>query len=150
MFRRLDEPGGSIDSTRRSLYPGGHVNPFTPAKDENRIAREYLIRWGVPNIDVLGEGNSRDTFESAVEVEKLLLQKGWKRYLLVTSASHMPRSMLAFKARAPDPIPAPGDFSLGEFELKPFHFFPGESAAGNPHILHEYVGLVNTTGVSIF
>jgi uncharacterized SAM-binding protein YcdF (DUF218 family) len=145
MFRRLEEAWRLYHIRPKPIVvSGGHVNPFTPAKDENRIARDYLIRWGVPKIDVLGEGNSRDTFESAVEVEKLLLQRGWKRYLLVTSAAHMPRSMLAFKAKAPDPIPAPGDFSLGKFELEPFHFFPGESAARGVLIsLHEYVGLVN-------
>jgi uncharacterized SAM-binding protein YcdF (DUF218 family) len=145
MFRRLEEAWRLYHIRPKPIVvSGGHVNPFTPAKDENRIARDYLIRWGVPKMDVLGEDNSRDTFESAVEVEKLLVQRGWKRYLLVTSAAHMPRSMVAFKAKAPDPIPAPGDFSLGKFELEPFHFFPGESAARGVLIsLHEYVGLAN-------
>ena len=145
MFRRLDEAWRLYHIRPKPIVvSGGHVNPFTPPKDENRIARDYLIRWGVPKSEVLGEGNSRDTFESAVEVEKLLLQKGWKRYLLVTSAAHMPRSMLAFKAKAPAPIPAPGDFSLGKFELEPFHFFPGESAARSVLAsLHEYIGLIN-------
>ena len=145
MFRRLDEAWRLYHIRPKPIVvSGGHVNPFTPAKDENRIARDYLIRWGVPKVDVLGEGNSRDTFESAVEVQRFLVQKGWKRYLLVTSAAHMPRSMLAFKAKAPEPIPAPGDFSLGKFELEPFQFFPSESAArGVLGSLHEYVGLVN-------
>src|SRR5262249_13431949 len=145
MFRRLEE-AWRLYRIRPTpiIVSGGHVNPFTTAKDENRIARDYLIRWGVPKADVLGEGNSHDTFESAVEVEKILLQKGWKRYLLVTSAAHMPRSMLAFKAKAPDPIAAPGDFSIGDFELEPFRFFPGESAAKRVLMsLHEYIGLVN-------
>lgn len=145
MFRRLEEAWRLYRIRPKPIIvSGGHVNPFTPAKDENRVARDYLIRWGVPKADVIGEGNSRDTFESAVEVEKILLQKGWKRYLLVTSAAHMPRSMLAFKAKAPEPIPAPGDFSVGNFEREPFHFFPGESAAKGVFLsLHEYIGLVN-------
>ncbi|HXV81507.1 MAG TPA: YdcF family protein [Candidatus Binatia bacterium] len=145
MFRRLEETWRLYHIRPKPIIvSGGHVNPFTLAKDENRIAREYLIRWGIPKADVLGEGNSRDTFESALEVEKLLRQKGWKRYLLVTSAIHMPRSMLAFKAKAPDPIPAPGDFSVGEFEREPFQFFPSESAAREVVAsLHEYIGLVN-------
>jgi uncharacterized SAM-binding protein YcdF (DUF218 family) len=145
MFRRLEEAWRLYHIRPKPIVvSGGHVNPFTPAKDENRIARDYLIRWGVPKTEVIGEGNSRDTFESAIEVEKLLQQKGWKRYLLVTSAVHMPRSMLAFKARAPEPIPAPGDFSLGELELEPFSFFPGEGAArGILGSIHEYIGLLN-------
>jgi uncharacterized SAM-binding protein YcdF (DUF218 family) len=145
MFRRLDEAWRLYRIRPKPIIvSGGHVNPFTPARGENRVARDYLIRWGIPKEDVLGEGKSRDTFESAIEVAKLLRQKGWKRYLLVTSAAHMPRSMVAFKAKAPEPIPAPGDFSVGEFEREPFQFFPSESAARRVLAsLHEYMGLIN-------
>jgi uncharacterized SAM-binding protein YcdF (DUF218 family) len=145
MFRRLDEAWRLYRIRRKPIIvSGGHVNPFTPDRNENQIAREFLIRWGVPKSDVLGEDRSRDTYESAVEVEKLLRNKGWKRYLLVTSAVHMPRSMLVFQAKAPEPIPAPGDFSLSKFELEPFDFFPNEGVARSIYIsLHEYVGLVN-------
>src|SRR5687767_5026197 len=90
MFRRLEEAWRLYRIQPKPIVvSGGHVNPFTPAKNENAIAREYLIRWGVPRQDVLGEDRSRDTFESAEEVQKMLRQRGWKRYLLVTSASHM-------------------------------------------------------------
>ena len=145
MFRRLEEAWRLYRlGPKPILVSGGHVNPFTPDKDENQIARSYLIRWGVPKEDVIGEGKSRDTFESAVEVAAILRQRGWKRYLLVTSALHMPRSMLAFSATAPDPIPAPGDYSIARFDLTPFDFFPGEGVAPRIYAsLHEYVGLVN-------
>lgn len=145
MFRRLDEAWRLYRMRPKPIVvSGGHVNPFTPSKNENQIARDYLIRWGVPRHDVLGEDKSRDTFESAVEVQKLLAQKGWKRYLLVTSAVHMPRSMLVFAARAPEPVPAPGDFSLGALELTPLDFFPTESAAQRLFLtVHEYLGLAN-------
>jgi uncharacterized SAM-binding protein YcdF (DUF218 family) len=145
MFRRLEEAWRLYRIQPKPIVvSGGHVNPFTPAKNENQIAREYLVRWGVPRQDVIGEDKSRDTFESAVEVQKLLAQKGWKRYLLVTSAVHMPRSMLVFAARAPEPIPAPGDFSLRELHFTPLDFFPSESAARRIFMtLHEYLGLAN-------
>jgi uncharacterized SAM-binding protein YcdF (DUF218 family) len=145
MFRRLDEAWRLYRiQPRPIILSGGHVNPFTPDKDENRIGRDYLILWGVAKEHVIGEGKSRDTFESAVEVQTLLRQRGWRRYLLVTSALHMPRSMLAFKAKAPEPIPAPGDYSLGKLRFTPLDFFPGEGAARNVYTtLHEYVGMAN-------
>jgi uncharacterized SAM-binding protein YcdF (DUF218 family) len=145
MFRRLEEAWRLYRlNPKPIIVSGGHVNPFTPSMNENEIAREYLIRWGVPKQDVLFEARSRDTFESAVEVEKILRSKSWKRYLLVTSAAHMPRSMVAFAARAPEPVPAPGDFSLSRFVVTPLHLFPNESAAANISFsLHEYVGLIN-------
>lgn len=145
MFRRLDEAWRLYRvQPKPIIVSGGHVNPFTADKNENRIARDYLIRWGVPPDDVIGEANSRDTFESAVEVQKLLKQKGFRRYLLVTSAVHMPRSMLAFSALAPDPVAAPGDFSLGGMEITPFDLIPNEPVARKIFItLHEYLGLAN-------
>lgn len=145
MFRRLDEAWRLYRlEPKPIIVSGGHVDPFTPAKDENAIAREFLIRWGVPESDVIGEEKSRDTFENALETRKLLKKYGWKRYLLVTSAIHMPRSMLVFSNRVPEPIPAPGDFSIGEIELTPFAFLPNETVA--PKIfeaLHEYAGCLN-------
>jgi uncharacterized SAM-binding protein YcdF (DUF218 family) len=145
MFRRLEEAWRLYRiQPKPIIVSGGHVDPFTPAQDENRIARDYLIRWGVPKSEVIGEDLSRDTFESAVEVEKLLKKKGWKRYLLVTSAIHMPRSLLVFSPLAPEPVPAPGDFSLSEFELTPLDVFPNEQVARKIFMaIHEYLGLAN-------
>jgi len=145
MFRRLEEAWRlyRIDP-KPIIVSGGHVDPFTPDRNENKIARDYLIRWGVPAANVIGEGQSRDTFESAAEVAKLLKTRGWKRYLLVTSAIHMPRSYTVFSALAPEPIAAPGDFSLGELELTPFAFFPNEQVARRIFVaIHEYLGLAN-------
>ncbi|HEY7165561.1 MAG TPA: YdcF family protein [Candidatus Binatia bacterium] len=145
MFRRLDEAWRLYRIRRRPIIvSGGHVNPFTREEDENGIARDFLIKWGVPKQDIYSEDRSRDTFESALEVEKILRQKNWKRYLLVTSAEHMPRSMLAFGSRAPEPVPAPGDFGIGEFKPNPLGFFPTEGAArGIGSAVHEYLGLLN-------
>lgn len=145
MFRRLDEAWRLYRiQPKPIIVTGGHVDPFTPARDENKIAREFLIRWGVPERDVIGEEKSRDTFENALETRKVLQKRGWKRYVLVTSALHMPRSMLVFSARVPEPIPAPGDFSVGEIEWTPFAFVPNVSVA--PKIfaaIHEYAGWLN-------
>jgi uncharacterized SAM-binding protein YcdF (DUF218 family) len=145
MFRRLDEAWRlyRIDP-KPIIVSGGHVNPFTPDRGENKIACDYLLRWGVAQHHVFGEAKSRDTFESALETGKLLKQKGWKRYLLVTSAVHMPRSMLAFSTAAPEPIPAPGDFTLRQARFSPLDLAPSVSAAQAIALtLHEYVGLTN-------
>jgi uncharacterized SAM-binding protein YcdF (DUF218 family) len=145
MFRRLDEAWRLYRvNPKPIIVSGGHVNPFTPDRGENKIACDYLLRWGVAPQHVISEAKSRDTFESAVETRKLLKQRGWKRYLLVTSAVHMPRSMLAFSSVAPEPIPAPGDFTLREERLSPLDFAPSVSAARAIALtLHEYVGLIN-------
>ncbi|HEY2988203.1 MAG TPA: YdcF family protein [Candidatus Binatia bacterium] len=142
MFRRLDEAWRLYRIRPKPIVvSGGHVNPLTPPRNENQIVCDYLILWGVPKAQVIGEAASRDTFESAVEVEKILRQRGWKRYLLVTSAIHMPRSMLAFASVAPQPIPAPGDFTIRSGRGNPF---PSEDAARKIFdAVHEYIGLAD-------
>jgi uncharacterized SAM-binding protein YcdF (DUF218 family) len=145
MFKRLDEAWRLYRANPKPIIvSGGHVNPFTPDRGENKIACDYLVRWGVPQDHVLSEAKSRDTFESAVETAKLLKRRGWQRYLLVTSAAHMPRSMLVYSAAAPEPVPAPGDFSLGPAELSPLSLAPSIGAArAITSSLHEYFGLIN-------
>ena len=145
MFRRLDEAWRLYRIRPKPIIiSGGHVNPFTPALDENKIARDFLIRWGVPKKDIIGEENSRDTFENALATQTVLKKHGWKRYLLVTSAMHMPRSMMVFAELVPEPIPAPGDFSVEKFELTPFDFFPNEEVAAKMFAtIHEYLGMAN-------
>jgi uncharacterized SAM-binding protein YcdF (DUF218 family) len=145
MFRRLDEAWRLYRiAPKPIIVSGGHVDPFTPPRDENKIACDYLVLWGVPARHVIPEPNSRDTFESAISVKKILDRKGWKRYLLVTSAVHMPRSMLAFETVIPEPIAAPGDFTVGNNPFSPLHLFPSEETAGRMSAaLHEYLGLIN-------
>jgi uncharacterized SAM-binding protein YcdF (DUF218 family) len=141
LFNRLDEAWRLYRLDPKPIVvSGGHVDPLTVPENENQIARDYLIRWGVPVKHVIAEDESRDTFESAIAMQKLLQQKGWKRYLLVTSAIHMPRSMLAFQSIAPQAIAAPGDFTA---VFSPAEILPNEDAAAK--ILasaHEYLGIV--------
>jgi hypothetical protein len=108
MFRRLDEAWRLYRIRRKPIVvSGGHVNPFTPAANENQIARDYLIGWGVPPTDVLGEDRSRDTFESALESKNSPHKDGAAISGHLNRA--MPRSMLAFRPSA-GTDPAPGIF----------------------------------------
>jgi uncharacterized SAM-binding protein YcdF (DUF218 family) len=142
LFRRLDEAWRLYRLRPKPIIvSGGHVNPLTPSRNENGVACDYLLLWGVPKEHVIPEPGSRDTFESAVQVQKILAQRGWTRYLLVTSAVHMPRSMLAFATVAPEPLAAPGDFTV---RLGTGGILPSEDAARRvTDAVYEYVGLIN-------
>ncbi len=145
MFRRLDEAWRLYRLRPKPIIvSGGHVDPFTAPMNENQIACDYLILWGIPKTHVISEPHSRDTFESALQVQKILEQRGLKRYLLVTSAVHMPRSMLAFQSVTPGAVAAPGDFTIGEYRFSPLSLFPSEAAAQKMSAtVHEYIGLAN-------
>jgi uncharacterized SAM-binding protein YcdF (DUF218 family) len=142
LFHRLDEAWRLYRIRPKPIVvSGGHVDPLTRSHNENQIACDYLILWGVPKEQIISESRSRDTFENAIEVGNIVRQKGWKRYLLVTSAVHMPRSMLVFSSIAPEPIPAPGDFTYvgGAATI----LVSEEAADRIADAAHEYLGILN-------
>jgi uncharacterized SAM-binding protein YcdF (DUF218 family) len=139
LFHRLDEAWRLYRIRPKPIVVSGGP-PIAPLRDDTKVARDYLLLWGVRPEHVIVEPESRDTFESALQLRKILQQKGWRRYLLVSSAIHMPRSMLAFAAVTPEPIAAPGDFTV---RIKGGGIFPSEEAAGKiTSGVYEYLGLV--------
>jgi uncharacterized SAM-binding protein YcdF (DUF218 family) len=144
-FARLDEAWRLYRCDPKPIIAsGGYAGPDTHPEIVNGVMRDYLIRWGVPPQHIIQEAESRDTFESAVAVGKIIRLKGWRRYLLVTSALHMPRSMMVFRALAPEPVAAPGDFRVARLLLDPLSFFPKEESANKSYeVIHEYLGLLN-------
>ncbi len=69
-----------------------------------------LEMLGVPRSAMWFEPDSRNTYESAVSCKTILQAKGIHRIILVTSASHMPRSVGLFEHQGFEVIPAPTDF----------------------------------------
>lgn len=95
---------------------------------------------GVNPQRVVLEPDSRDTAEQAGFIKDLV---GNDKFILVTSASHMPRSMALFRKRGLDPIPAPaGHLVRGSFNLHPMALFPtGEALGRSEAAFHEYLGI---------
>jgi len=60
--------------------------------------KEVLVKWGIPKEDVLIETKSKNTYENAVETKKELKKHPELiSYLLITSGTHMKRSLACFK-----------------------------------------------------
>lgn len=77
---------------------GGSGEVFNQEFKESQILKDYLIKLGIPEEDILIETNSRNTYENAVEAAKILKPKENNHsYLLITSAFHMRRSNTCFK-----------------------------------------------------
>jgi uncharacterized SAM-binding protein YcdF (DUF218 family) len=75
--------------------------------DETSAMRGIAERLGVPADRIVEESESRDTKDHPRKLAPLL---GGERFLLVTSATHLPRAMALFRAAGLDPVPAPVDF----------------------------------------
>src|SRR5262249_16240007 len=81
----------------RILYSGGNASFALPGGSEAPIAAALLETFGVPARRLILEGKSRTTAENAEFSRRLAMPKPGERWLLVTSAYHMPRSIGAFR-----------------------------------------------------
>ncbi len=79
------------------VYSGGTGSLLEPGLREADAAAQFLHRLGVDPSRVLFERNSRNTFENAVLTRQRVLPATGDRWLLVTSARHMPRAVGAFR-----------------------------------------------------
>src|SRR5258708_5435980 len=81
----------------RILYSGGKASPAPPGRGEAEFAAALFESLGGPARRLMREGESRTTAENAAFSRRLVMPKPGERWLLVTSACHMPRSIGAFR-----------------------------------------------------
>lgn len=83
---------------RKILLTGGSGSLLQNHPSEAVEAREFLLEAGVPDSNIIVEGASRNTYESAVFTQKILAEKHpGASCLLLTSAWHMRRSVGCFR-----------------------------------------------------
>lgn len=96
------------------------------------------IALGVDKKDIIINGKPKDTYEEAIYIKSIV---GSEPFILVTSATHMPRAMMLFKSLELNPIPAPTDFHKKEF--RGFLRTPGIGSLNNSQMaIHEYLGIL--------
>lgn len=100
------------------IASGGRIDWNSAGQPEAADMAELLEMMGVPRDAILQEPNSLNTYQNAVNVKKILDEKGIQKVLLVTSALHMPRSLLIFQRQEINAIPAPTDFLVSEPEMQ--------------------------------
>ncbi|MDE1566659.1 YdcF family protein [Aquabacter sp. P-9] len=92
------------------VFSGGSGELGESAPMEARAIRAALKDVGVDPDRVLYEGRSRNTAENASFVRAMIEPKPGARWLLVTSAFHMPRAVGAFRAVGFPVIASPVDY----------------------------------------
>ncbi len=99
------------------IASGGRIKWLGGGQPESEDMTRLLELMGVPRLDIIQEPNSLNTYQNAINVKEILLEKNINQILLVTSAFHMPRAVSIFKKLGINPIPAPTDFLVSEKEL---------------------------------
>ena len=127
----------------RLVLSGGasHVLTTQPVT-ESAVARNLLVELGVEPSRIEVEERSRDTCENAEQSLLLATPRSGEQWLLVTSASHMPRAVACFRAAGFPVRPYPVDYrTRGEADLRR----PVDSIADGLQAVdlaaHEWIGL---------
>ena len=126
--------------TARIVYSGGPRPSEAPDVNEGEAARNLLVALGVDRARVTLELESRNTYENAREAARLVEPRPGARWLLVTSAFHMPRAVACFRAVGFPVTAFPVDFKYRQREKIGFDFASG--LADLDLAAHEWVGLV--------
>jgi uncharacterized SAM-binding protein YcdF (DUF218 family) len=105
------------------------------------VMKKAAIMLGVSPDNIIVEGRPRDTREEARHIRRIVKDN---RFILVTSALHMHRSMSLFKGLGMNPQPAPADFLYSKKNINtPGDFFPHPDNLEKAHFaVHEYLGML--------
>lgn len=139
----------TVDLSRR--YPGarvflsggsGHIHGASKMT-ESEVARDILVSLGVSSQRIEMEERSRNTCENGSESAASVRPKPGELWLLVTSASHMPRAVGCFRAAGFDVTPYPVDYrTRGRGDLKRLSDAIAIGLAATDLAAHEWFGLL--------
>lgn len=123
----------------RVLYTGGGRALSEGDPTEAQLAQRFFASQSLPTQGVLYESASRTTHENAILSAQLQGVDTSRRWLLVTSAWHMPRSMATFARAGWNVTAYPVDFRTGL--STPWTAYSLEEGAHSWHlVLHELLG----------
>jgi uncharacterized SAM-binding protein YcdF (DUF218 family) len=127
----------------RIMYSGGDAGLFVRHGSEADVVTELFENLGVPASRLTLEDRSRNTEENAIYSKALAKPKPGERWLLVTSALHMPRAIGAFRKVGFDVEAYPVDYQTNGWGdlLDGFGSVSG-GLTRLDNALHEWIGLV--------
>lgn len=102
------------------------------------MQEKLAISLGIKQEDIIRMDNPNDTHMEAVESKKII---GTEQFILVTSASHMKRSMLLFQKEGLNPIAAPTQ-NLAYEAVGYSSYFNAENLVKVEVAFHEYLGIL--------
>ncbi|GAB4136815.1 MAG: YdcF family protein [Bacteroidia bacterium] len=129
----------------KMLISGGSGSIAYQEYKESDHIKSFLQEIGIPDSIVFYENQSRNTYENAVAAKPILqkIAPGGK-YLLVTSAFHMRRSIACFAKAGIHVVPYSADRYSGPRKFEFDHLFiPDVSTLYNwNQLFHEWVGSI--------
>ena len=88
------------------ILSGGVTDPSPGARPESEAMRDVARRVGIPDDRIALEDRSKNTRDEAIEIRRMLGAESADPIVLVTSPTHMGRSLRTFRAAGLHPIPS--------------------------------------------
>jgi uncharacterized SAM-binding protein YcdF (DUF218 family) len=125
----------------RIVFSGGNGD-LIGGLPEGKFAAEFFESLGFPSNRIAIENQSRNTFENAVLTKRLVAPRSGEHWLLVTSATHMPRAIGTFRRVGFPVVPYPVDYqTTGRLNLRQFLVAPAIGIRLTDTAVHEWLGL---------
>lgn len=126
----------------RLIFTGGNGSIDGAPLSEAAVMRDYLARQGIDLSRISFDARARTTRDNAVRAVRLADPQPGERWLLVTTAAHMPRAVGCFRAAGFDVVPWPVDYRTA----RPFQLAWPTSLSVRLHELddaaYEWAGLI--------
>lgn len=88
------------------IVSGGNTSRLKTPRPEAHAYRRAIVELGVPAGRVFVEDRSLTTHDQALILKTMLAERKVDRFVLVTSPTHMPRSLATFRAAGMNPVPS--------------------------------------------
>lgn len=127
----------------RIIFAGGNTHREDDAHSEAAAAQELMLAAGIAPERITLELDSRNTCENAYFLKQTAQPKPGERWLVVTSAFHMPRAIGCFRAVGFPVIAYPVDFRIAG-GTRTFRIWP-DLHGGLERLglaMHEFSGLI--------
>jgi len=126
----------------RIVVSGGKVDPDDKGASLAEMMRDYLVRHGVAESDIVVEQGSRNTYENASATAEVLAPYDVEKIGVVTTATHLPRAVWCFEKQGFEVTAVGTDYLANHFNWSILSFVPRIQAAGDIHrVFHEWLGI---------
>lgn len=127
---------------RLLIVSGGIPRPDRQFRSESAMLREAMLELGVAPGAVVEESRSKNTYDQAMMIGPMLRANNIQRFVLVTSPSHMRRSLALFRAGGFDPVPSHTPIRSDGLAPPPWLLANYESFALSDEAVYDYAASV--------
>jgi uncharacterized SAM-binding protein YcdF (DUF218 family) len=126
----------------RVVFTGGNPNLIASGPIEADFVVRLFAKLGVSQDRIVVERKSRNTAENATFTKQLVMPNADERWLLVTSAMHMPRAIGVFQKAGFTIDAYPVDYETGDAEYPSTFSALVHNIGKTNRAVHEWIGLL--------